>query len=61
VIWVSTIIQGILLGGLYPLFACGLSLMFGVMKVINLAHGGAIRLTPEAPCVCRSVAVEMVR
>ena len=37
--WVSTIIQGILLGGLYALFACGLSLMFGVMKVINLAHG----------------------
>jgi branched-chain amino acid transport system permease protein len=29
VIWVSTIIQGVLLGGLYALFACGLSLMFG--------------------------------
>ena len=38
-IWVSTIMQGILLGGLYALFACGLSLMFGVMKVVNLAHG----------------------
>jgi branched-chain amino acid transport system permease protein len=38
-IWVSTVVQGILLGGLYALFACGLSLMFGVMKVINLAHG----------------------
>ena len=37
--WVNTIIQGLLLGGLYALFACGLSLMFGVMKVINLAHG----------------------
>lgn len=37
--WVNTVIQGILLGGLYALFACGLSLMFGVMKVINLAHG----------------------
>ncbi len=37
--WVNAIIQGILLGGLYALFACGLSLMFGVMKVINLAHG----------------------
>lgn len=37
-IWVNDIIQGIMLGGLYALFACGLSLMFGVMKVINLAH-----------------------
>jgi branched-chain amino acid transport system permease protein len=37
--WVSAVIQGILTGGLYALFACGLSLMFGVMKVVNLAHG----------------------
>ena len=37
--WVNAILQGVLLGGLYALFACGLSLMFGVMKVINLAHG----------------------
>jgi branched-chain amino acid transport system permease protein len=37
--WVNAVIQGIMLGGLYALFACGLSLMFGVMKVINLAHG----------------------
>jgi branched-chain amino acid transport system permease protein len=37
--WVNAIIQGILIGGLYALFACGLSLMFGVMKVVNLAHG----------------------
>lgn len=37
--WVNAVIQGVLTGGLYALFACGLSLMFGVMKVINLAHG----------------------
>ena len=37
--WVNAIIQGILTGGLYALFACGLSLMFGVMKLVNLAHG----------------------
>jgi branched-chain amino acid transport system permease protein len=37
--WVNDIIQGIMTGGLYALFACGLSLMFGVMNVVNLAHG----------------------
>ena len=38
-VWVNAVIQGVLIGGLYALFACGLSLMFGVMKVVNLAHG----------------------
>ncbi|HYK31205.1 MAG TPA: branched-chain amino acid ABC transporter permease [Streptosporangiaceae bacterium] len=38
-VWVNVIIQGVLTGGLYALFASGLSLMFGVMKVVNLAHG----------------------
>jgi branched-chain amino acid transport system permease protein len=38
-VWVNAIVQGILLGGLYALFACGLSLMFGVMRIVNLAHG----------------------
>ena len=38
-VWVNDVFQGILVGGLYALFACGLSLMFGVMKVVNLAHG----------------------
>src|ERR1700693_5132807 len=37
--WVNAIVHGVLLGGLYALFACGLSLMFGVMRVVNLAHG----------------------
>jgi branched-chain amino acid transport system permease protein len=37
--WVNAVVQGILTGGLYALFACGLSLLFGVMKVVNLAHG----------------------
>jgi branched-chain amino acid transport system permease protein len=39
VVWVNDVIQGILLGGLYALFAAGLSLIFGVMRLVNLAHG----------------------
>jgi branched-chain amino acid transport system permease protein len=37
--WANAVVQGVFLGGLYALFACGLSLMFGVMRIINLAHG----------------------
>ncbi|WP_369221264.1 branched-chain amino acid ABC transporter permease [Streptomyces sp. R39] len=37
--WINAVVQGLFLGGLYALFACGLSLMFGVMRIINLAHG----------------------
>jgi branched-chain amino acid transport system permease protein len=37
--WVNAVVQGVLLGGFYALLACGLSIMFGVMRVINLAHG----------------------
>jgi len=37
--WVNVAIQGVLLGGLFALFALGLSLVFGVMRLVNLAHG----------------------
>ena len=60
--WVNAIVQGILVGGLFALFACGLSLLFGTMKVINLAHGDlavvaaflAVELAPvfHIPIVC---------
>jgi branched-chain amino acid transport system permease protein len=43
-LWVNTIIQGVLLGGLYALFAAGLSLIFGVMGLVNVAHGDLIVL-----------------
>jgi branched-chain amino acid transport system permease protein len=37
--WLNAAVQGILLGGLYGLFAVGLSLVFGTMRLTNLAHG----------------------
>lgn len=46
--WLGTIIQGVLLGGLYSLFATGLSLIFGIMRLVNLAHGDLIVLAAFA-------------
>jgi branched-chain amino acid transport system permease protein len=40
--WLDTIVQGVLLGGLYALYATGLSLIFGIMRLVNLAHGDLI-------------------
>ncbi|QIG44718.1 branched-chain amino acid ABC transporter permease [Nocardioides anomalus] len=37
--WLNAVVQGVLLGGQYALLACGLSLVFGVMRIVNLAHG----------------------
>jgi branched-chain amino acid transport system permease protein len=37
--WVNAVVQGVLLGGQYAILACGLSFMFGVMRIVNLAHG----------------------
>ena len=37
--WANAVVQGLLLGGLFSLFATGLSLAFGVMRFVNLAHG----------------------
>jgi branched-chain amino acid transport system permease protein len=42
--WVNAVLQGVLLGGLYAMFAAGLSLIFGVMRLVNLAHGDLIVL-----------------
>jgi branched-chain amino acid transport system permease protein len=42
--WLNALIQGTLLGGLYALFAAGLSLIFGVMRLVNIAHGDLIVL-----------------
>src|SRR6185295_7994563 len=42
--WVNIILQGVLVGGLYAMFAAGLSLIFGVMRLVNIAHGDLIVL-----------------
>jgi len=41
----NTIVQGVMLGGLFALFAAGLSLIFGVMRLVNIAHGDFIVLS----------------
>src|SRR3954454_5412186 len=43
-VWLNVIIQGVLVGGLYAMFAAGLSLIFGVMRLVNIAHGDLIVL-----------------
>ncbi|MDD7972671.1 branched-chain amino acid ABC transporter permease [Roseinatronobacter alkalisoli] len=43
--WINAIAQGVLLGGLYALFAAGLSLIFGIMRLVNIAHGDLIVLS----------------
>ena len=47
-------IQGVLLGGLYALFAAGLSLIFGIMRLVNLAHGDLIVLAAFAVLIVAS-------
>ena len=44
-IWVETIVNGILYGGLYGLLGVGLALIVGVMRVVNLSHGEFIVLS----------------
>ena len=51
--WAGVLVHGVLLGGLYALFAIGLSLAFGIMRLVNIAHGDLIVL-------CAYVAVMVV-
>src|SRR6202035_5781775 len=43
--WINVIIQGSLLGGFYALFAIGFSMSFGIMRLVNIAHGDLIVLS----------------
>jgi branched-chain amino acid transport system permease protein len=45
VIWLETIVNGTLVGGLYGLFGVGLALVFGVMRIVNISHGEFIALS----------------
>jgi branched-chain amino acid transport system permease protein len=57
--WVNVILQGVLTGGLYAMFAAGLSLIFGVMRLVNIAHGDLIVLAAYvALMVTRTLAVD---
>lgn len=48
---IDTIVEGVLLGGLYALFATGLSLSFGIMRLVNIAHGDLVILAAYAGLV----------
>ena len=52
--WLNILIQGSLLGGIYALFAIGLSLSFGIMRLVNIAHGDLIVLSAYAALVVGS-------
>jgi branched-chain amino acid transport system permease protein len=53
--FLNILIQGILLGGLYALYGTGLSLIFGVMRLVNLAHGDFIIAAAYAALVIGQV------
>ena len=40
--WAQILVLGLLLGGVYAMMASGLTLLFGVMRVVNLAHAAFI-------------------
>jgi branched-chain amino acid transport system permease protein len=52
--WLNVFIQGSLLGGIYALFAIGLSLSFGIMRLVNIAHGDLIVLSAYVALVVGS-------
>jgi branched-chain amino acid transport system permease protein len=59
--WVNDVVQGIFLGGAYALTAVGLSLMFGVMRLVNLAHGDlAVCCTYVVTTVMASLGVPLL-
>jgi branched-chain amino acid transport system permease protein len=58
--WIDTILQGVLLGGLYALYATGLSVTFGIMRLVNLAHGDLIVLGAFLVLVLSTAGINIV-
>jgi branched-chain amino acid transport system permease protein len=58
--WIDTLIQGVLLGGLYCLYATGLSVIFGIMRLVNLAHGDLIVLAAFLILAAASAGVPLI-
>jgi branched-chain amino acid transport system permease protein len=58
--WIDTLVQGVLLGGLYSLYATGLSVIFGIMRLVNLAHGDLIVLGAFLILAASSLGVPLV-
>jgi branched-chain amino acid transport system permease protein len=54
--WLNILVQGALLGGFYALFAIGLSMSFGIMRLVNIAHGDLIVLSAYVAMVVTQVA-----
>ena len=48
--FVQTLVDAVSVGGLYALTALGIGLIFGVMRLINFAHGELITAAPATPC-----------
>ena len=58
--WVDTIVQGVLLGGLYALYATGLSVIFGIMRLVNLAHGDVMVLAAFLVLVLSTAGINII-
>ena len=58
--FIQTLVQGLLTGGIYALVGIGLSLIFGVMRVINFAHGDFLALGMFLTCLRRHSARSVI-
>ena len=43
------VLSGLLIGGIYALMSIGLTLIFGVLRIVNFAHGEFLMIAMYAP------------